>query len=65
MSLKIDSARSNIDKEHVEILQSIFELFILNKTGSEIEGNISVPSHYQILVPDVKLGNSRYIRKDR
>ncbi len=37
MSLKIDSARSNIDKEHVEILQSIFELFILEKTGSEIE----------------------------
>jgi hypothetical protein len=37
MSLKIDSARSNIDKEHVEILQRIFEIFIIEKTGSEIE----------------------------
>jgi len=26
-----------MDKKHVEILQRIFELFILNKTGSEIE----------------------------
>ncbi len=37
LPLKESVSIANIDKKHVEILQSIFELFILEKTGSEIE----------------------------
>jgi len=37
LPLKERVSIANIDEKHVEILQRIFELFILNKTGSEIE----------------------------
>ncbi|MES0447943.1 MAG: hypothetical protein ABUJ92_15520, partial [Desulfobacterales bacterium] len=37
LPLKERVSIANIDKKHIEILQSIFELFILEKTGSEIE----------------------------
>ncbi len=37
LPLKERVSIANIDKKHVEILQRIFELFILNKTCSEIE----------------------------
>ncbi len=37
LPLKERVSIANIDKKHVEILQRIFEQFILNKIGSEIE----------------------------
>ena len=37
LPLKESVSIANIDKKHVEILQSIFEMYILQKSGSEIE----------------------------
>ncbi len=37
LPLKEKASLTNMNKEHIEVLQKVFELYITNKTGSEFD----------------------------